>query len=430
MQSGTDVRTEGGNTTVKALYAEPFAGISGNMLLGALLDAGVPFSYLEEEFAKLPLGEYTLVHRSVNKNGIQATYFDVDLPEYHEGEHHHHGEHAPEADHAHSHHHEHRNLHDIEEILDRSALDADVIDKAKAVFLEIAKAEAKVHGTTVDNIHFHEVGAVDTILDVVGNILALQYLKIEKIFTAPVCTGYGFVQCAHGQMPVPAPATAELLEGLPHYQGTVDKEMTTPTGAALLKVLAKPVYDLPKGFVGRTIGYGAGTRDVAIPNVLRVNIGELSAITQEESQPAKAMLILECNVDDMNPQLLPYVLDKLLAAGAADAWLQPVLMKKGRPGQTVKVLCQPAQRDELTRILFLETSTLGVRCYFVQRTALERRWEMVQTDWGPVRVKVGVLDGVVVNAAPEFEDCRSLAEQSGQPLKVIQYAALQAVKKV
>lgn len=432
---------------MKALYAEPFAGISGNMLLGALIDAGVPFSYLEAEFAKLPLGEYTLVHRPVNKSGIQATYFDVDLPEYHEHPHdeHHHEEHPHDGEHHHEehhhdgehhhdeehiHHHAHRNLQDIEAILDHSELDAEVIAKAKDVFLEIAKAEAKVHGTTVEKIHFHEVGAIDTILDVVGNILALRYLKIEKIFTAPVCTGYGFVSCAHGMMPVPAPATAELLAGMPQYRGTVDREMTTPTGAALLKVLAKPVHDTPKGFVDKVIGYGAGTWDVAIPNVLRVHIGELSALTQEDGQPAKAMLILECNIDDMNPQILPYVLEKLLAAGAADAWLQPILMKKGRPGQMFQVLCQPAQRDELTQILFRETSTLGVRCYFVQRTALERRWEMVQTEWGPVRVKVGILDGAVVNAVPEFEDCRALAEQSGQPLKVIEYAALQAVKKV
>ena len=392
---------------MKALFIEPFAGISGNMLLGALMDAGVPFAYLEKEFAKLKLGRYALIHKSVNKSGIQATYFDVDLPEYHEHEHDHDHPHG----HEHHHHHLHRNLHDIEAILDGSELD-------------------KVHGTTVEEIHFHEVGAIDTVLDVVGNILALRYLKIEKIFTAPVCTGYGFVECAHGLMPVPAPATAELLQDLPHYRGTVDKEMTTPTGAALLKALASPVRDIPKGFVGKITGYGAGTRDVSIPNVLRINVGELSAITQEEGVPAKAMLVLECNIDDMNPQIMPYVIDQLLAAGAADAWLQPVIMKKGRPAEMIKALCQPADRDRLTRLLFEETTTLGVRCYFVQRTALERRWEMVQTEWGPVRVKVGILDGRQVNAVPEFEDCRVLAEKAGVPLKFVEYAALQAAKKV
>lgn len=311
---------------MKALYLEPFAGISGNMLLGALLDAGVPFEYLQEEFAKLHLGDYELVFKSVNKSGIQARYFNVLLPEeqeherthghFHDHEHEHqhdhehdhawmhahgiahshdhehvheencvhdHHEHGHEHHHEHEHehvhddhthhHHEHRNLHDIEEILEHSGLTEEVISKAKEVFLAIAKAEAKVHGSTIEEIHFHEVGAIDTIIDVVGNILALQYLGIEKIFTAPVNTGFGFVECAHGQMPVPAPATAELLQGMPHYRGTVDKEMTTPTGAALLKTLAVPVQEVPAGFTVTRIGYGAGTRDVSIPNVLRVNIG-------------------------------------------------------------------------------------------------------------------------------------------------------------
>ena len=431
---------------MKALYIEPFAGISGNMLLGALIDAGVPFAYLQKEFAKLHLGEYELVNKNVNKNGIQAQYFNVALPEeqpYHEPEHHrrHEGEevhdhawmhahgiaHSHEHDHGHDHdnhehahehehyhHHEHRNLHDIEEILDHSDLPKAVIDKAKEVFLAIAKAEAKVHGSTVEEIHFHEVGAIDTIIDVVGNILALQYLGIETIFTAPVNTGFGFVQCAHGQMPVPAPATAELLQGMPHYRGTVDKEMTTPTGAALLKVLAVPVEEVPAGFTGETIGYGAGTRDVAIPNVLRINVG-----TVKDKAAAEPLLILECNLDDINPEILPYVLDKLLAAGARDAWLQPVIMKKGRPAQMIKALCAPEQQQAMEQILFAETTTLGVRSYAVQRSVLERRWRDAETPWGTVRVKEGLLHGQVVNAVPEFEDCKRIAQESGQPLKEI-----------
>ena len=375
---------------MKALFVEPFAGISGNMLLGALLDAGVSFAYLKEEFAKLRLGDYELVHKSVNKSGIQAQYFNVVLPEEHvhrhdhEHEHHHDHEHEHDHDHEHDHawmhahgiahshdhehvheehcghhyhhdhghdhenehhhHHEHRNLHDIEEILDHSQLGADVIAKAKEVFLAIAKAEAKVHGSTVEEIHFHEVGAIDTIIDVVGNILALQYLGIEKVFTAPVNTGFGFVECAHGQMPVPAPATAELLQGIPNYRGAVDKEMTTPTGAALLKVLAVPVQEVPDDFTGETIGYGAGTRDVAIPNVLRVNVGtwnEAESSGKATDNAVERLLILECNLDDLNPEIMPYVLEKLLDAGALDAWLQPIIMKKGRPAQTMKVLCRP-----------------------------------------------------------------------------------------
>ena len=472
---------------MKALYVEPFAGISGNMLLGALLDAGVPFAFLQEEFAKLHLGNYELVHKSVNKSGIQAQYFNVVLPEEqehehehahdgdhvhehhhahdhddnHEHEHHHdhehdhawmhahgiahshdhelvheeepcgcvhHHDHEHHHDHlAHSHHHEHRNLHDIEEILDHSDLPKEVIAKAKEVFLAIAKAEAKVHGSTVEEIHFHEVGAIDTIIDVVGNILALQYLGIEKVFTTPVNTGFGFVECAHGQMPVPAPATAELLQGIPNYRGTVEKEMTTPTGAALLKVLASPVKEVPEGFTGETIGYGAGTRDVAIPNVLRVTMGLWNETvgTGNSGSAVERLLMLECNLDDLNPEIMPYVLEKLLAAGALDAWLQPVIMKKGRPAQTLKVLCSPEQRQVMEQIMFTQTTTLGVRAYYVERTALERRWKTVQTPWGGVRLKEGLMSGKVVNAVPEFEDCKKIAEANGVPLKAVETAALQ-----
>lgn len=476
---------------MKALYVEPFAGISGNMLLGALLDAGVPFAFLQEEFAKLHLGNYELVHKSVNKCGIQAQYFNVVLPEEqehehahdgdqvnehhhvhdhdcdHEHEHHHdhahdhawmhaHGiahshDHEPVLEekpcgcdhhhnhehnhdqehhhehHTHHHHHEHRNLHDIEEILDHSDLPKEVIAKAKEVFLVIAKAEAKVHGSTVEKIHFHEVGAIDTIIDVVGNILALQYLGIEKVFTTPVNTGFGFVECAHGQMPVPTPATAELLQGIPNYRGTVEKEMTTPTGAALLKVLASPVKEVPDGFSGETIGYGAGTRDVEIPNVLRVTMGLWNETVGNgnSGSAVERLLFLECNLDDLNPEIMPYVLEKLLAAGALDAWLQPVIMKKGRPAQTLKVLCSPEQRQVMEQIMFTQTTTLGVRAYYVERTALERRWKTVQTPWGEVRVKEGLLDGKVVNAVPEFEDCKKIAEANGVPLKAVETAALQ-----
>ena len=456
---------------MKALYVEPFAGISGNMLLGALLDTGVPFAFLQEEFAKLHLGNYELVHKSVNKCGIQAQYFNVVLPEEqeHEHEHAHDGDHVHEHHHAHDHddnhehehhhdhehdhawmhahgiahshdhehhheqhthhhHHEHRNLHDIEEILDHSDLPKEVIAKAREVFLAIAKAEAKVHGSTVEEIHFHEVGAIDTIIDVVGNILALQYLGIEKVFTTPVNTGFGFVECAHGQMPVPAPATAELLQGIPNYRGTVEKEMTTPTGAALLKVLASPVKEVPDGFTGEIIGYGAGTRNVEIPNVLRVNMGiwdETEGAGKASGSAVERLLMLECNLDDLNPEIMPYVLEKLLAAGALDAWLQPVIMKKGRPAQTLKVLCRPEQRQVMEPIMFAETTTLGVRAFVVERTALERRWKTVQTPWGGVRIKEGLLDGKVVNAVPEFEDCKKIAEANGVPLKAVEVAALQ-----
>ena len=236
------------------------------------------------------------------------------------------------------------------------------------------------------------------------------------------------MECAHGQMPVPAPATAELLQGIPNYRGTVEKEMTTPTGAALLKVLASPVKEVPDGFTGEIIGYGAGTRNVEIPNVLRVNMGiwdETEGAGKASGSAVERLLMLECNLDDLNPEIMPYVLEKLLAAGALDAWLQPVIMKKGRPAQTLKVLCRPEQRQVMEPIMFAETTTLGVRAFVVERTALDRRWKTVQTPWGGVRIKEGLLDGKVVNAVPEFEDCKKIAEANGVPLKVVEVAALQ-----
>lgn len=481
---------------MKALYLEPFAGVSGNMLLGALLHVGVPFAYLQKELAKLHLGEYELINRTVDKSGIRACYFnvvtkDTSLYEHdhehgfgnHEHqEHEHHGcdheyhleydHHQGEVSHVHEHSHPmqgknevghahvHRGLLDIETILDNSDLSPEVTAKAKKVFLALAEAEAKVHGMPIEEVHFHEVGAIDTIIDVVGNLLALQYLGVERIFTMPVNTGFGMVQCAHGLMPVPAPATAELLQGLPHYHGSVAKEMTTPTGAALLKVLAEPVKELPAGFHGSVIGYGAGTREVAIPNVLRVNLGEyvepaagVVSGTVEDTAADKAavvtgvaalncaagtgadgsgeavLTVLECNLDDLNPEILPYVLDRLLETGALDAWLQPIIMKKGRPGYLLSALCEESKKAELAQVLFKETTTLGVRTYQVTRTSLERRWQTVTTPWGQVRVKEGLLYGTVVNQAPEFEDCKQLAQTGHVPLKAVESAALEAVKK-
>ena len=477
---------------MRALYLEPFAGISGNMLLGALIHAGVPFAYLRNELAKLELGAYRLVHKQVTKKGILACYFNVltdeslevgdhdeergdsvqeqahALPEYcHSVK----GEHKTEHVHVHDQVHVHRGLHDIAMILERSALNTEVIRQAKNVFLAIAEAEAKVHGTTVEEVHFHEIGAIDTIVDVVGNILSLQYLGVERIFTMPVNTGFGLVQCAHGLMPVPAPATAELLRGFPQYRGSIAEEMTTPTGAALLKVLAEPVEEVPPGFHGSVIGYGAGTRDVSFPNVLRITLGEYvapasdrgpvwpekeavggvvpvgvvvgvtdadntgkaAAITDAEkadgSKNSRTVLtMLECNLDDMNPEFLPYVLDILLANGALDAWWQPIVMKKGRSGYLLSVLCEETQKVLLEQVLFTETTTLGVRAYRVSRAFLERRWRKVRTPWGSVRVKEGLLGGAVVNQAPEFEDCKQIAVRNHVPLKKVERAVWQGLK--
>ena len=365
---------------MKAIYLETFAGISGNMLLGALLDAGFPIDVLKSELEKLNLGEYELVAQRANKLGIDAQYFNVLLPHghehshnhehaqkhhHHEGhchehdehhyeehfhcqeyahtydpvhhhEHHHYDEehthdhhhedghnheHAHELPHTH-HHHEHRNLADVMAIIDASTLSQSIKDKAREVFTAIAIAEAKVHGKAVDEVHFHEVGAIDTIIDIVGCLLGLEYLGIQKVYVGKITTGHGLVKCAHGLMPVPAPATAELLQGMPQEKGRVAKELTTPTGAALAKVLGETALELPESFVCEKIAYGAGTWELEIPNVLRVHVGTVAAENDH------AILEVACNIDDMSGEVFAYVIERLLLAGALDAWAEPIVMKR------------------------------------------------------------------------------------------------------
>ncbi|MBR6679500.1 MAG: LarC family nickel insertion protein, partial [Phascolarctobacterium sp.] len=368
---------------MKAIYLETFAGISGNMLLGALLDAGFPIDVLKSELEKLNLGEYELVHQRANKLGIDAQYFNVLLPHghehshnhehahtheehfhcqeyahtydpashleehhHHEHGHHHHEEHhhhehdAHELPHAH-HHHEHRNLADVMSIIDASSLSQSIKDKAREVFTAIAIAEAKVHGKAVEEVHFHEVGAIDTIIDIVGCLLGLEYLGIEKVYVGKITTGHGFVKCAHGLMPVPAPATAELLQGLPQEKGRVAKELTTPTGAALAKVLGETALELPANFICEKIAYGAGTWELEIPNVLRVHVGTVA------DEKGSGILEVACNIDDMSGEVFAYVIERLLLAGALDAWAEPIVMKKGRPAYKLVFLVVESKLTEL-----------------------------------------------------------------------------------
>ena len=421
---------------MRAVYLDTFAGISGNMLLGALIDAGYPLTELNRQLQKLQLGEYELIDKKVNKLGIEAQYFNVLLPQEHEHasggdahthghehehEHHHGHDHARQHEHdkEHVHHHEHRNLHDIMTIIGNSELSESVKAQAEKVFLAIAQAEAKVHGKPVEEVHFHEVGAIDTIIDIVGCLLGLEYLGIEKIYVGVVTTGYGFVQCAHGLMPVPAPATAELLQGLPQRQGIVEREMTTPTGAALVKVLAEPVSQLPAGFSSEKIAYGAGSRDVQIPNVLRMYVGRLQQNTQQVVEAA-------CNLDDVSGEVLGYTMQQLLQAGALDAWSEPIMMKKGRPACKLMFLAAAGQLDDLLQLVLAETGTLGVRYHYVDRKVLKRDFLRVETAYGPVRVKYARVDGKLSSMAPEYEDCRKLAEACQVPLRQIFAGALKA----
>lgn len=459
---------------MKAIYIEAFAGISGNMLLGALIDAGVPVDYLAAEMEKLHLGAYDLINERVNKCGIAANYFNVVLPEElqhdvmigqhehthaehaHAGHHHHHEN--GDAGHAHEdnhhghthvhehgncphqhehtheqqiavavpqmyHHHEHRNLQAIAQIINASDLSVQIKERALLVFTALAQAEAKVHGKTIEEVHFHEVGAIDTIIDIAGCVLALEYLGIEKVFVSNIHTGSGFVKCAHGLMPVPAPATAELLQGLRHSHGSIAKELTTPTGAALMQVLATSCDDIPSGFSGTKIAYGAGTWELEIPNVLRVNIGEWEA-----GCGSGDLLVAECNIDDMSGEVYPYVQEKLLQAGALDGWLTPIIMKKGRPAQTLSVLLTPDNLDKLTELLLTETTSLGVRYYAVHRHINYRKFTTVTLPEGEVRIKYAQMGEKIVNIAPEFEDCKALALKGGRSLKTIMQAATAAAE--
>lgn len=430
----------------KALYIEAFSGISGNMLLGALIDLGADAAYIEAELKKMNLGEYELINTRADKCGINAAYFNVKIPgvteaaeaeeahlhEHHDGHHCHHHAHGCEGEehhccHAHEagahHHHEHRNFNDIKTIIENSDLSTNIKDKAVNVFRMLGLAEAKVHGKSLEEVHFHEVGAVDTIIDIVGSCLALENLGIEKIYVSEIKTGYGFVQCAHGLMPVPAPATAELLaHGLLYAKGNIERELATPTGAALMAALSEPSADMPKGFSAEKVGYGAGTRNLEIPNVLRATLGTVAEAKNH------SLTVAECNIDDMSGEVWPYVQEKLMAAGALDAWITPIIMKKGRPAQMLSVLMHPQDLPVLEKIILTETTTLGMRYYDVARHCSERSFIEVALPQGSVKVKFSQAGGQILNIAPEFEDCRKLAEASKMPLKKIMQMAAAAAE--
>ena len=440
------------------LYVEPFSGISGNMFMGALFDLGASLPKVKTELAKLNIGKYEIIYEKVDKCGIHATHFDVKLGEagtatfaeadliekpehilldhdhhhdhdhehHHEHEHEHEHHHDHEHEHEHGHHHEHRNLADILEIINSSGLSDGIKEKASQVFTELGKAEAKVHGKPLNEIHFHEVGAVDTIIDIVGSLLALEDLHIDKIYVGKLQTGKGFVRCAHGLMPVPAPATAELIKTLPNYQGEIDKELVTPTGAALMYVLATPTPNKPADFTTTAIGYGAGTWDLAIPNVLRLYIDK----TEPSEVKEEDLLVAECNLDDVTGEICGYTVEKLMAQGALDAWYTPIYMKKCRPAYKLSVLYQRSMQEVFEHIIFTETSTLGLRYHPVDRTVLTRHFYTINLPQGEVRVKVGYYKGILVNIAPEYEECAFLAKKANISLQEIMALAIEEGRKI
>lgn len=405
---------------MKAMYLDCASGISGNMFLGACLQLGVPEKYLRQELSKLKLPrEYDLRISDAVKNGIGAAYVDVRLlrefePEKIQSE-------TPNIRRLprQTHHHEHRTMADIRRIIEAAELSAAVKNTALAIFEVIAAAEGKVHQKPADEVNFHEVGAVDSIVDIVGCAICVDYLEVEKVFVGRVNVGSGFVKCAHGLMAVPAPATAELLQGFKTYSYGAEKELTTPTGAAIIKALAEFSADLPEDFSSEKIGYGAGTLDLPIPNVLRIYFGECSGRLE------RRLVKLETNIDDMNPQIYGWLYEKLFKAGALDVWTTNINMKKNRPAQMLSVLVDSEHQADCAKIIFEETTTLGLRVINIERRIeATRRMAKVETSYGAVQCKVSAYDGKIVSITPEYEDCRKLAAEKNVPLKVIWQEAL------
>jgi uncharacterized protein (TIGR00299 family) protein len=458
---------------MRVAYIDCFAGIAGDMLLGALVDAGVPAKVLADATASLNIGASLRIER-VDRSGIACSKVHVLVDghlaeahaepaqehahddshaegnahshEAHEHEAHSHEAHAHDAhEHsheahghggeAHSHDHEHSHTHGrsltaIRGLIQAAALDGPVKQTAIRAFELLGHAEAKIHNVPVDEIHFHEVGAVDAIVDIVAASAGIHHLNVAAWHSSPINVGGGTVVCAHGTFPVPAPATADLLRGLPTYSAHVQQELVTPTGAALLRAINPEFGPQPAMRVER-IGYGAGTRNSKdFPNVLRISVGETSetdAIAgQSHDANCETVTVMETALDDLSPQVLAYVAETALAQGALDAMLTPVIMKKGRPGTLLTVLCNPAQSAALERLILTETSTLGVRIRQEKRSCLERRHIPVATEYGEIRIKVGTLGGETMNAAPEYEDCRAAAAKHHVAIKQVQQAAIAA----
>jgi len=378
---------------MRMAYFDTIGGISGDMVLGAFINAGLPLEELRKELQKLSIQGLELDASHVQRSGIVATKVEVEVssqPKYH------------------------RHLKGIVELIEGSDLSQRVKEASKKIFYEIAKAEAKVHHTTIEEVHFHEVGAIDSIADVVGTAICLEKFEIERVYSSPVKLGSGgFVRTEHGEMPIPTPATLEILKDYPTVLTDIRAELTTPTGAAIIKALSSGVLSNGRVVI-ETIGYGAGTRELEkVPNLLRVMIGELAPEYDEDE-----LVTVETNIDDLNPELYPFVIEQLLDAGAHDAYLVPVIMKKGRPGILLSTLVNRGKLDSILKIVFSETTTLGVRIHHVERRKLPREEKEIETSLGRVKVKAVVFDGVE-RLVPEFEECRRIAAERKLPLREV-----------
>ena len=398
---------------MKTLYFDCFAGISGDMTLGALVDAGVDARELTERLTLLGVDGYEIGFEKVDRSGIGATRALVRLTREEK---------------------QHRHLSHIEKIIKDSRLDDSVKERALKIFRRLGEAEARVHDVPVERIHFHEVGAVDAIVDVVGACIGFEMLGIERFAASALHVGSGTVEMAHGRFPVPPPAVAELLRGTPIYSTDIVGELVTPTGAAIVTTVCEEFGTLPRMRVEAT-GYGAGGREYQnFPNVLRVLVGESNKAEETphgvSQQAHEELLMVETNVDDVSPQVLGHLLERVLEAGALDCFFTHVQMKKNRPGVLVSILCRPTDGEAMHALLFAETPTLGVRSYTVKRRALEREAVTVETEFGTIAVKVARNAGRTVGATPEYEDCRAAARAHNVPLRVVQDAALAAFRLI
>ncbi len=370
------------------------------MTLGALVHAGIPLDHLRNELKALDVPGWEIRSENVWKNGMAAIFVHVDTQESHT----------------------HRSLSTIEALLQKSHLASPVRDRAIAIFRKLGEAEAAVHDVPIEKIHFHEVGAIDAIVDIVGACIGFAHLGIERFACSPLNVGGGTAKMAHGVLPVPAPATARLLLGKPTYSTGIQKELVTPTGAAIVATLCDSFGPQPPMSVS-AIGYGAGAADLeAQPNVLRLMVGDAAA--KQEGNYDEEIRVLEANLDDLNPQIYGYFLDRALALGALDVFLSPIQMKKNRPGTLLTILCKPADEPKFQDLLFAETTTLGVRSHTTQRRCLPREWESVTTPYGEVRMKLARINGKVLHISPEYEDCRKLAEANSVPLQSVMQQAM------
>lgn len=426
---------------MKTLYLDCFSGISGDMFIGAMLDLGVPLEHLQAELSKLNLHGYHLHAARGEKSLISGIKFDVhddhshnhaSNPSHHH--HHHDDEHTdhphshPEHHHNHTHHdhsHDHRTFATIRQLINTSSLSPWVKARSIQVFARVAEAEGKIHGLPPEEVHFHEVGAIDSIIDIIGACIALEYLGTPRVLSGPVIEGTGFIRCAHGRYPLPGPASLSILgaRGIPITQCEEPNELVTPTGAALLAEFAE-AFGPMQNLVAKQVGFGLGSRtNKTRPNVLRAILGESSNPQSSLDWESDSVSVLETNIDDLSPEILGHFIQQALNAGALDVFHTPIQMKKSRPGTLLTVLAPLEQTDALTELILRETSAFGVRCSVAERRKLRRKFTETTTPWGKVRVKQGLLNNEVIQSAPEYEDCRTLAEQAGIPLKQVFLAA-------